>query len=203
MSVYLKMVERWDVSRIAFESIDRDQQSYAELHQQVLNAVAWLRSQGPTEGDVFRVYNYQNHLDCCSCCWQVWYGVVILPLNDRYTASEVSYYIHDVRATLSIVMLDPEEWDGEFLLTDDLPNEFPFAGAVELSAIPEDALALLLYTSGTTDGPKGAMISHGNVMASVQALHEAWQWTSDDRLLHLLPLFHVHGLVVAQFGALC
>ena len=55
MSVYLKMVERWDVSRIAFESIDTDQQSYAELHQQVQNTVAWLRSQGLTEGDVLCV----------------------------------------------------------------------------------------------------------------------------------------------------
>ena len=202
MSVYLKMVERWDVSRIAFESIDRDQQSYAELHQQVLNAVAWLRSQGLTEGDVLCLQLPKSPRLLQLLLASLAMGVVILPLNDRYTASEVSYYIHDVRATLSIVMLDPEEWDGRVLLTDDLPNEFPFAGAVELSAIPEDALALLLYTSGTTGRPKGAMISHGNVMASMQALHEAWQWTSDDRLLHLLPLFHVHGLVVAQFGAL-
>ena len=64
------------------------------------------------------------------------------------------YYIHDVRATLSIVMVDPEEWDGRVLLMEDLPNEFPFAGAVELCAIPEDALALLLYTSGTTGRPR-------------------------------------------------
>ena len=63
-------------------------------------------------------------------------------------------------------------------------------------------MALLLYTSGTTGKPKGAMISHGNLIASIQALHEAWQWTPEDKLLHLLPLFHVHGLVVAQFGAL-
>ena len=201
MSIYLKMVERWDVSRIAFESSHREQ-SYAELHQQVQNTVAWLRSQGLTEGDVLCVQLPKSARLLQLLLASLAMGVAILPLNDRYTASEVSYYIHDVRATLSIVMVDPEEWDGRVLLMEDLPNEFPFSGAVELCAVPDDALALLLYTSGTTGRPKGAMISHGNLMASMQALHEAWQWTSDDRLLHLLPLFHVHGLVVAQFGAL-
>ena len=197
------MVERWDVSRIAFTSIHGDHQSYAQLHQKVLNTVAWLRSQGLTEGDVLCVQLPKSpRLLQLLLLASLAIGVSVLPLNDRYTASEVSYYIKDVRAKLSIVLVKPEQWDGRVLLMEDLPRAFPFADDVELYAIPDDALALLLYTSGTTGRPKGAMISHGNLMASMQALHEAWQWTSDDRLLHLLPLFHVHGLVVAQFGAL-
>ena len=60
----------------------------------------------------------------------------------------------------------------------------------------------MLYTSGTTSRPKGAQITHGNLTANIASLHEAWGWRSDDVLLHALPIFHVHGLVVALHGAL-
>ena len=60
----------------------------------------------------------------------------------------------------------------------------------------------MIYTSGTTGQPKGAMITHGNLTANLDALHEAWGWQEEDVLLHVLPIFHVHGLVVALHGAL-
>lgn len=60
----------------------------------------------------------------------------------------------------------------------------------------------MIYTSGTTGRPKGAEITHGNLTAQLDALHEAWGWREDDLLLHVLPIFHVHGLVVALHGAL-
>jgi malonyl-CoA/methylmalonyl-CoA synthetase len=60
----------------------------------------------------------------------------------------------------------------------------------------------MLYTSGTTGRPKGAQITHGNLTANIEALYEAWGWQESDVLLHVLPLFHVHGLVVALHGAL-
>ena len=73
---------------------------------------------------------------------------------------------------------------------------------VALPEIEDDALAMLLYTSGTTGIPKGAMISHGNIFATVEGLYRSWNFSDSDRLLHLLPLFHVHGLFVAQFVAM-
>ena len=202
MSIYLKMADRWDASRVAFSSFDGEEQSYAALHQKVLNTIAWLQTKGMTAGDVLCLQLPKSkrllHLLLAGLAM----GVPVLPLNDRYTSSEVSYYIKDVRAKLSITLVEPEGWAGQFLLMDELPEEFPFDDTVHLSSVPDETLALLLYTSGTTGRPKGAMITHGNLLASIQALHEAWQWTADDKLLHLLPLFHVHGLVVAQFGAL-
>jgi malonyl-CoA/methylmalonyl-CoA synthetase len=60
----------------------------------------------------------------------------------------------------------------------------------------------MIYTSGTTGRPKGAEITHGNLTAQLDALHEAWGWREDDVLLHVLPIFHVHGLAVALHGAL-
>ncbi len=62
--------------------------------------------------------------------------------------------------------------------------------------------ALLCYTSGTTGRPKGAMITHRNLYAMASSLYQAWEWNENDVLLHALPLFHVHGLLVALQGAL-
>jgi malonyl-CoA/methylmalonyl-CoA synthetase len=60
----------------------------------------------------------------------------------------------------------------------------------------KDDLAALLYSSGTTGIPKGAMLTHGNLLANTEALVAAWGFTDKDRLLHALPVFHVHGLFV-------
>jgi malonyl-CoA/methylmalonyl-CoA synthetase len=60
----------------------------------------------------------------------------------------------------------------------------------------------MIYTSGTTGRPKGAEITHQNLISNLESLHQAWGWQEDDILLHALPIFHVHGLVVALHGAL-
>ncbi len=65
-----------------------------------------------------------------------------------------------------------------------------------------DATALIIYTSGTTGPPKGVLISRRAIAADIDALAHAWQWTPDDTLVHGLPLFHVHGLVLGLLGSL-
>jgi fatty acid CoA ligase FadD36 len=65
-----------------------------------------------------------------------------------------------------------------------------------------DATALIMYTSGTTGPPKGVVISRRAIAADIDALAQAWQWTADDILVHGLPLFHVHGLVLGLLGSL-
>ena len=67
---------------------------------------------------------------------------------------------------------------------------------------PPDAIAMVMYTSGTTGPPKGVLISRRAIATDVDALAAAWAWTPDDTLVHGLPLFHVHGLILGLLGSL-
>ena len=66
----------------------------------------------------------------------------------------------------------------------------------------DDGTALIMYTSGTTGAPKGAVLSRRAIAAGLDGLRDAWAWTPDDTLVHGLPLFHVHGLILGVLGAL-
>lgn len=138
-------------------------------------------------------------------------GIVFLPLNTAYTADEVSYFVENsgssvilcdgkraqdlgpvANATNAVLETMNGDGSGSFAQqAEPMPTEFP---TVERS---QDDLAALLYTSGTTGRSKGAMLTQGNLLSNSEALAKEWAFTSDDVLLHALPIFHTHGLFVA------
>ncbi|MFE2961160.1 acyl-CoA synthetase [Nocardia tengchongensis] len=98
-----------------------------------------------------------------------------------------------------------ELWLGEKPSDIGLPGFRVDVSARSSAAYPEpepSTPALIVYTSGTTGAPKGVVLSRRAVAAGVDGVAEAWQWTPDDVLVHGLPLFHVHGLVLGVLGAL-
>jgi malonyl-CoA/methylmalonyl-CoA synthetase len=140
-------------------------------------------------------------------------GAVVVPVNPSSTRSELAYLQRDARPSAALVdrpeirrcleEVDPGcavSFPAELLVA---RREGAGAGVgVGLNeALPGDD-ALIVYTSGTTGGPKGAVHTHRSLLAGVQALRIAWDWQSDDRLILALPLFHVHGLCAGLFGAL-
>ncbi len=129
-------------------------------------------------------------------------GAVVMPTNGAYRSDEVGHVVSDARPTAAIVG-DPswEAWihDVDPSVTVVSPAiELPDGPAVELDRSEPDDPALIGYTSGTTGRPKGAVLSHRNLLASVRGLELAWRWTPDDLLILALPLFHMHGLGVER-----
>jgi malonyl-CoA/methylmalonyl-CoA synthetase len=132
-------------------------------------------------------------------------GAVLLPMNTAYSDAEVAYLVGD--AEPSVVVCDPERAervDAPHVVTADASGagtlaELAVGQRDEFDDVAREAgdLAAILYTSGTTGRPKGAMLTQRNLTSNAIALHAAWGFRPDDLLLHALPLFHTHGLFVA------
>jgi len=125
-------------------------------------------------------------------------GAVVVPASTAYTARELAHIVGDVRPALALVD-DAARIEG-VPVYDDL-DALPAALEPALDAAAVDDLAMVAYTSGTTGTPKGAMLTHANLLAGAQALVQEWEWTQRDRLVHTLPLFHMHGLGAGLNGS--
>jgi malonyl-CoA/methylmalonyl-CoA synthetase len=139
-------------------------------------------------------------------------GAIVVPLNPAYSATEVARVFDVAKPTLALAD-DPARMVSSTGLSfvsvssiDELPIPDSVSGAqlapVELDVSLADDPAMLMFTSGTTGAPKGVVLSHGNILASAEALRIAWRWTASDRLILALPLFHMHGLGVGVHGTL-
>jgi len=134
-------------------------------------------------------------------------GGVFLPLNTGYTDAELDYFFENARPRIAV--LDPERGAAPlaakvFTLDAGGTGSLTDALGAEGDIVPRSAddLAAILYTSGTTGRPKGAMLSHGNLRSNSEVLVQAWGFTAEDVLIHALPIFHTHGLFVATNVAL-
>ena len=130
-------------------------------------------------------------------------GAVVVPVNPASTTAEMEHFVNDAGPALAIAD-DPTAF-GTLVPTLSVA-ELADAGPLDRSYVPPEARpsddALIVYTSGTTGRPKGAVHTHASLRAGVDALLVAWGWQPDDRLILTLPLFHVHGLVAGLFGTL-
>ena len=124
-------------------------------------------------------------------------GVPVVPVPADAGPVERGHILRDSGA--SVVIGDPD-WPEVELPRIPVPDGSPEPTGSH--AVPDESPALIMYTSGTTGLPKGAVIPRRAVAAGLDGLADAWGWTPDDTLVHGLPLFHVHGLILGVLGPL-
>jgi len=135
----------------------------------------------------------------------VFAGGIAVPLSHLYPAAELAYFVENAAADTFVVSPEFAELarpfaEGRRILSPDDLRAGTSDGVAPIAN--DDDVALMLYTSGTTGRPKGAMITHENLAVQAELLRNAWGFTDKDRLLHALPLHHLHGLGISLMTAL-
>jgi len=185
--------------------------SYKELDETSARIANCLIDLGSSPGDriTVQVEKSVESIFLYLACLRA--GLVYHPLNTAYKSSELSFFIENAEPSIIVCSNDalnaiesvlPEEGikalltleaDGSGTLMDKASN---LSSHSEIMKCIGSETATLLYSSGTTGKPKGIMLSHDNLLHNGETLVNTWGFSSSDRLLHMLPIYHVHGLFV-------
>ncbi len=185
------------VLRVGERQITRD-----ELRREAETVAGGLQRAGVKAGDRIAIYAANSPE------WVIAYlgvqraGACAVMMNPDYHSAEAEHILHDSEPVLVIA----DGTRGEIARKlgvrvvdlDDLPRR----EAPPMPNLTPESPAAILYTSGTTGRPKGAVLDHGNFLAQGRGALEVWRWTSRDVLVHALPLFHLHGLGMGLHGTL-
>ncbi len=182
--------------------------AFLDMAARLANALTGLELE-PGDRVAVQVEKSPEALALYAACAQT--GLIFLPLNTAYTTTELQYFIENSGAKLVVCDIANEAGltpiaqaqnahlatlnaDGNGSLMRRALGMLP---AFEPVSRSEDDLAAFLYTSGTTGRSKGAMLTQANLLSNAETLVQEWRFTKDDVLLHVLPIFHTHGLFVA------
>jgi malonyl-CoA/methylmalonyl-CoA synthetase len=185
------------VLRSGGSELTRDQ-----LSREAAKVAGFLNAEGVSRGDRVAIYAAN------SPAWVVGYlgviraGACAVMMNPDYHSAEAEHILRDAEPKLVIADRARREIVSKLGFTA-VPVEFlPRGDPTPVPALSPESPAAILYTSGTTGRPKGALLDHGNFLAQGRGALEVWRWTDKDVLVHALPLFHLHGLGMGLHGTL-
>jgi malonyl-CoA/methylmalonyl-CoA synthetase len=216
-TIYEQFLETAEVmqGKTLFERPGKPDITFTDTREMVERLAGALTTLGVTRGERVAVQVEKSPEAVALYLATLQVGGVYLPLNTAYTGAEIDYFIGDAQPRLFVC--DPAQLEahshraGAQLAIETLGAEGDGSLMAHAEAAPprEDHIACgpddpaaILYTSGTTGRSKGAVLTHGNLASNTEALLECWRFNADDRLIHALPIFHIHGLFVAANMAL-
>ena len=194
--------------------------SYAGMLALTARYANALQNLGVNPGDRVAVQVDKSVENFCLYLATLRMSAIYLPLNTAYHPNEVQYFMQDAAPRIFIctpanlaalsILASANGVAHTFSLADDGSGSFidyvaanTTAGAgFDTAHANADDVALIIYTSGTTGRPKGAMLTHANLLSNGRALTTLWEFGKNDVLLHALPLFHAHGLFISSHCAL-
>jgi malonyl-CoA/methylmalonyl-CoA synthetase len=168
-----------------------------ELASGIAGVVALLRANGAAPGVRIGVWTQPALETLVAFAALAAAGYAIVPLDPKLGDAELAHVLATARPAICLAA-DPSSVEARAQTLAVTVSANAAWAPTPLSGEP----ALLLFTSGTTGAPKGAVITDRNIAANLDMLADAWAWTADDTIVHSLPLFHIHGLVLGLFGAL-
>ncbi|HEV7396354.1 MAG TPA: AMP-binding protein, partial [Pyrinomonadaceae bacterium] len=197
-----------------FSESDGRRFTYAEFEQAVNRTAGLMAGSGIKKGDVVSLLmpNSAEYIIAYFACWKL--GALAGPINSLLKAQEIAYVISNSEARMILVHPDHSE------IIDSIRSEVPlletvilfdneFEATRELTAPPDrqtviscEDEAIIIYTSGTTGKPKGCLLTHGNLIANARQISEWLGFTGADRLLTIMPLFHMNAVSVTTMAAL-
>ncbi len=213
--IYRQMTSRAD--EVLLITDEEQLYTYRDADAESARLARFMTELGVAPGDRVSVQVEKSPAALCLYLACLRAGFVFHPLNTGYQSNELEYFLGNAEPSLLVcdsakrAKLQPlaDAAGVKHLLTLDANGsgsliEQSRGSSSDFADVPRttDDLAALLYSSGTTGVPKGIMLTHQNLLSNAQTLVNAWGFTSEDRLLHALPIFHVHGLFVAVGCAL-
>jgi len=145
----------------------------------------------------------QPGFDYVKTLWAIWIaGGVAVPLCVTHPLPSLEYVLDDTQSTILVISKEFKEVLAPYLQTANIRviviediNDAQTVYPASLPQIEKQRNALILYTSGTTNKPKGVVTTHKNIESQISTLIDAWEWSSNDRITCVLPLHHVHGII--------
>jgi long-chain acyl-CoA synthetase len=207
-----------------FSEADGRKFSYEEFMTAVTRAARMLASHGVSKGDVVSLLmpNSAEYIISYFACWQL--GAIAGPINSLLKAQEIAFVLSDSETKALLVHPDFLEtveglgkelpllrtiitFDDQAAATKDFNDDSSEVGAGHAVPLPAtdigcDSEAIIIYTSGTTGKPKGCLLTHGNLIANARQISEWLGFTKEDRLLTIMPLFHMNAVSVTTMSAL-
>jgi long-chain acyl-CoA synthetase len=181
---------------------DKRQFSYQEFEGAVRRVAGMLASHGIGKGDVVSLLlpNSVEYVIAYFACWHI--GALAGPINSLLKEEEIAYVISNSEAKTILVNSEfVTRIKNNVIVFDDV-DKISETESIEPPELNCDDEAIIIYTSGTTGKPKGCLLTHGNVIANARQISGWLGFTEADRLLTIMPLFHMNAVSVTTMSAL-